>query len=137
MHLQNYVKIGMFLMVKCYNKKAFSYTLNYSKGATIFFGIEGSWISESNSAIFLWLLYLGIRTFMTPSGATMLKNHATPNARRVEWKTMETPMRAGWKICIFGAISLNKIFIKIHSHPIISWFFVTPLFLMKKNSVIP
>ena len=34
----------------------------------------------------------------------------------------------------FGTISLalNKIVIKICSHPIISWFFVTPLFLMKK-----
>ena len=41
-------------------------------------------------------------------------------------------MRVARKICIFGAISLNKIFIKICSHPIISWFFVTPLFLMKK-----
>ena len=34
-------------------------------------------------------------------------------------------MCVAWKICIIGAISLNKIFIKICSHPIISWFFVT------------
>ena len=52
-------------------------------------------------------------------GATMLKKYVTPNARSAE--NMH-----------FGAISLNKIFIKIYSHPIISWFFVTPLFLMKK-----
>ena len=46
-------------------------------------------------------------------------------------------MRVAWKICILGAISLNKIFIKICSHQIISvLFFVTPLFLMK-NFVIP
>ena len=45
-----------------------------------------------------------------PSGATMLKKHVTPNARSAE--NMH-----------FGAISLNKIFIKICSHPIISWFF--------------
>ena len=31
-------------------------------------------------------------------------------------------MRVAQKICIFGAISLNKIFIKICSHPKISWF---------------
>ena len=43
------------------------------------------------------------------------------------------PMRVARKICILGAISLNKIFIKICSHPIISWFFCDPpLFLMKK-----
>ena len=36
------------------------------------------------------------------------------------------------KICIFGAISLNKIFIKICSHSIISWFCVTPYFSWKK-----
>ena len=42
-------------------------------------------------------------------------------------------MRIARKICILGAISLNKIFIKICSHPIISWFFLwPPLFLMKK-----
>ena len=40
-------------------------------------------------------------------------------------------MHVAWKICILGAISLNKIFIKICSHPIISWFFYDPLFLMK------
>ena len=34
--------------------------------------------------------------------------------------------------CILGAISLNKIFIKLCSHPIISWFFCDPLFLIKK-----
>ena len=41
-------------------------------------------------------------------------------------------MRVAQKICILRAISLNTIFIKICSHPKISWFFVTPLFLMKK-----
>ena len=35
-------------------------------------------------------------------------------------------MRIEQKICIFGAISLNKIFIKICSHPKISWFFCDP-----------
>ena len=57
-----------------------------------------------------------------PPGATMLKKYVTPNARSAE--NMH-----------FGAISWNKIFIKICSHPIIGpilIFFVTPLFLMKK-----
>ena len=54
-----------------------------------------------------------------PPGAIILKKYVTPNARSAE--NMH-----------FGAISLNKIFIKICSHPIISWFFVTPIFLMKK-----
>ena len=46
-------------------------------------------------------------------------------------------MHVAWKICILGAISLNKIFIKICSHPIISWFFVTPPYFSWKNSVTP
>ena len=48
-----------------------------------------------------------------PSRATVFKKHVTPNA--------------AWKICVLGAISLNKIFIKICSHPIISWFFDPPI----------
>ena len=77
---------------------------------------------ESTTAIFLWPPYLMIKNFMTPPfGATMLKKHVIPNARSAE------------KICIFGAISLNKISSKICSHPIISWLFLwPPLFLMKK-----
>ena len=48
----------------------------------------------------------------------MLKKHVTPKVQ---------------KICIFGAISLNKIFIKICSHPKnLLIFFVTPLFILKK-----
>ena len=35
-------------------------------------------------------------------------------------------MRVVQKICILGTISLNKIFIKICNHPIISWFFCDP-----------
>ena len=35
-------------------------------------------------------------------------------------------MRVAQKICIFGAFSLNKIFIKICSHPKISSFFCDP-----------
>ena len=41
-------------------------------------------------------------------------------------------MRVAQKICILGAISLNKIFIKSFSHPKSLDFFVTPLFVMKK-----
>ena len=42
-------------------------------------------------------------------------------------------MRVARKICIVGAISFNKMFIKICSHPIvISWFFVTPPFSHEK-----
>ena len=50
------------------------------KGATIFFWIGGSWISERTSAIFLWPPYLMIKNFYdTSSGAsTMLKKHVTP-----------------------------------------------------------
>ena len=52
--------------------------------------------------------YLMIKNFITPPpGATMLKKYVTPNARSAE--NMH-----------FEAISLNKTFIKIYSHPIIS-----------------
>ena len=61
-----------------------------------------------------------LKFYDPPPGATMLKKYVTPNARSAE-------------NVHFGAILLNKIFIKICSHPIISLiFFVTPLFLMKK-----
>ena len=50
-----------------------------------------------------------------PFGATMLKKHVTP-------------MRVAQKIFFFGAISLNKIFIKICSHPKISIFLWPPYF---------
>ena len=46
-------------------------------------------------------------------------------------------MRVAQKIRIFGAISLNKIFIKICSHPKISWFFLWPPYFSWKNSVTP
>ena len=46
-------------------------------------------------------------------------------------------MRVVQKMCIFGAISLSKIFIKICSHPKISWFFLWPLYFSWKNSVTP
>ena len=46
------------------------------KEATIFFGIGGSWISESTSAIFLWFpLFDDQKFYDLPSGATMLKKH--------------------------------------------------------------
>ena len=63
-----------------------------------------------------------IKNFMTPPppGVKMLKKYVTPIARSAE--NMH-----------FGAISLNKNFIKIWSHPIIPDFFLWhPLFLMKK-----
>ena len=63
--------------------------------------------------IFWPLLFDDQKFYDPPPGATMLKKCVTPNARSVE--NMH-----------FGAISLNKIFIKICSHPIISWFFLWP-----------
>ena len=48
-----------------------------------------------------------------PPGAIIMKKYVTPNAHSAE--NMH-----------FGALSLNKIFIKICSHPIISWFFYDP-----------
>ena len=54
-----------------------------------------------------------------PSRATMLKKHVTPNARSTE--NMH-----------FGDYSLNNTFIKICSHPIISWFFCDPHISYKK-----
>ena len=69
--------------------------------------------------------YLMIKNFMNPpSGAAMLKKHVTPNACSTE--NMH-----------FGAISSNKIFIKICSHPIISLFFLWPPYFSWKNSVTP
>ena len=63
--------------------------------------------------IFVTPLFEDQKFYDPPFGATMLKKHVTP-------------MRVAQKICIFGAISLNKIFIKICSHPKISWFFCDP-----------
>ena len=59
-----------------------------------------------------------------PPGATMLKKYVTPNARSAE--NMH-----------FGAFSLNKIFIKICSHPIICWFFCDPPISHEKNLWLP
>ena len=57
-----------------------------------------------------------------PSGATMLKKHVlTPNAGSAVSENMQ-----------FGGYFIEQILIKICSHPIISWFFCDPLFLMKK-----
>ena len=47
------------------------------------------------------------------------------------WRNM-CPMHIAQKICIFGAISLNKIFIKICSHPKISWLFLWPPISLEK-----
>ena len=70
-------------------------------GATIFFGMGGSWISGSTSAIFLW-----------PSPYLMIKNFMTPPIRSYNVEEIcNPPMRVARKICILGAISLNKIFI--------------------------
>ena len=46
-------------------------------------------------------------------------------------------MRVAWKICILGAISLDKIFIKLCSHLISLDFFCDPLYFSWKNSVTP
>ena len=70
--------------------------------------------------IFVTPLFDNQKFYDPPSWATMFKKHVTPNARSAE--NMH-----------FGGYFIEQIFIKICTHPIISWFFfVTPLFLMKK-----
>ena len=71
----------------------------HSQGATIFFGIGEGGINFRKylGNIFVTAPFDGLN-FMT--GATMLKKYVIPNARSAE--NMH-----------FGAISLNKIFIKI------------------------
>ena len=94
------------------------------KGATIFFGIEGGVMNFRRylANIFVTPPFDDQKFYDLPSRATRLKKHVTL-------------MHVAWKICILGAISCNKIFIKICRQPII-WFFWDPHFSWK-NSVIP
>ena len=74
--------------------------------------------------IFVTPLFDDQKCYDPPPGTTMLKKYVNPNARSAE--NMH-----------FGAISLNKIFIKIWSYPIISWFFCDRPYFSWKNSVTP
>ena len=82
-----------------------------ARGATIFFGMGGHKFPKVPRQYFCDPPYLMIKKIYDPPPprATMLKKYA---------RSMENMH--------FGAISLNKIFIKICSHPIISWFFLWP-----------
>ena len=84
------------------------------KGATIFFGMGGHEFPKVPRQYFCDPLFDDQKFYDPPSGTTMLKKHVTPNARSTE--NMH-----------FGGYFFEQIFIKICSHPIISWFFfVTP-----------
>ena len=79
------------------------------RGATIFFGIGG---------VMDFRKYLG-NIFVTPVFDDQKFYDPPLWSYNVE-ETCNPPMRVAQKICILGAISLNKIFIKICSHPKIS-----------------
>ena len=79
--------------------------VTFHKWATIFFGMGGHEFPKVPRQYFCDPPYLMIKNFMTPLRS---------------YNVEETPMRVAQKIFIFGAISLNKIFIKICSHPKIS-----------------
>ena len=83
-------------------------------GGCHFLWNRGSWISKKYLGN-LWITPLfDDQKFYDPQGATM------------------HPNMCSMKICIFGAISLNTIFSKICSHPIISWLFLWSPYFSRK-----
>ena len=109
--LYSFIKLTLITWSDC------AYTKHWSGGGTIFFGIGGHKFPKVPRQHFcnppIWWSKQTFYDPPPPPGATMLKKNVTPNARSGE-------------NMYFVAISLNKIFIKICSLPIISWFFVTP-----------